>query len=73
MMLANESAVGEGLVVRAEPLEWAEEISRRMVKVERIVDGALHLDADPTWSWAINKVLVSKGVKVRELRARQQE
>jgi hypothetical protein len=69
-MLENGSAVGEGLVVRAEPLGWAEEVSRRMVKVRCLVDGALLLEADPTWAWAINKVLVSKGVRVSELVAR---
>ena len=30
----------EGLLVRAEPLELAEEISHRMVEVERLEDGA---------------------------------
>ena len=58
----------EGLLVRAEPLEWAKEISQRMVNVVRIVDGALLLDVDPAWAWANNKVLVEKGLKVSELR-----
>jgi hypothetical protein len=57
----------EGLLVLAEPLEWAEEVSRRMVKVVRTMDGTLHLDADPAWAWAINKVVVSKGLRVNEL------
>ena len=57
----------EGLLVRAEPLEWAEEISHRMVDVVRLIDGALLLDADPTWAGAINTVLVMKGVRVSEL------
>jgi hypothetical protein len=57
----------EGLLVMAEPLEWAEEVSRRMVKVVRTRGDALLLDADPEWAWAINKVLVSKGVRVNEL------
>ena len=57
----------EGLLVTAEPIEWAEEISRRMVKVVRTRGDALLLDADPAWAWAINKVLVSKGVRVNEL------
>jgi hypothetical protein len=58
----------EGLLVRAEPLGLAEELSRRMVDVVRIVDDALLLDADPTWAGAINTVLVMKGVRVSELR-----
>ena len=56
----------EGLLVRAEPLERAEEIVQMIVDV-RVVDGALLLDADPTWAWAINTVLVTKGLKVSEL------
>jgi hypothetical protein len=47
-MLENGSAE-EGLLVRAEPLEWAQEISHRMVDVVHIIDGALLLDADPAW------------------------
>jgi hypothetical protein len=46
MMLESESE-REGLLVRAEPLEWAEEISQRMVDVVRTMDGALLLDVDP--------------------------
>jgi hypothetical protein len=57
-----------GLLVRAEPLEWAQEISQRMVDVVRVEDGALLLDVDPEWVGAINTVLVSKGVRVNELR-----
>jgi hypothetical protein len=64
-MLENRSE--EGLLVRAEPLEWAEEISHTMVEVERLEDGALLLDVDPAWAEAINAVLVSKGVRVSEL------
>jgi hypothetical protein len=55
------------LLVRAEPLGLAEEISHRMVDVVCIVDGALLLDADPTWAEAINTVLVMKGVRVSSL------
>jgi hypothetical protein len=65
-MLENGSGE-ESLLVRAEPLEWAEEIFQRMVHVERTGDGALLVDADPAWAGAINTVLVSKGVKVSEL------
>jgi hypothetical protein len=56
----------EGLLVRAHPLEQAERISRSMVEVQ-VVDGALLLDADPTWTGAINTVLVTKGVRVSQL------
>jgi hypothetical protein len=73
MMQENSSAGAEGLLVRVEPLEWAEGIAQRMVHVERTMDGALHLDADPAWAGAINTVLVSKGVRVGELSARQLE
>jgi hypothetical protein len=64
-MLENGSAE-EGLLVRAEPMGLAEEIVRMVVDV-RVVDGALLLDADPTWAGAINTVLVNKGVRVSEL------
>jgi hypothetical protein len=57
----------EVLLVRAQPLRVAEEISRRIVEV-RVVDGALLLDADPAWAGAINTLLVKKGVRVSELR-----
>ncbi len=58
----------EGLLLRAEPMERAEELARRMVEEVRVVDGALLLDADPAWAGAINTVLVKKGVRVSELR-----
>jgi hypothetical protein len=58
---------GEGLLVRAEPLELAEDVSQKMVKT-RVVEDALLLDADPAWAWAINTVLVMKGLRVSELR-----
>ena len=69
MMLENASAGAEGLLVRAEPLEWAEEISQRMVHVEHTMDGALFLEADPAWAEAINLVLVSQGMRISELSA----
>ena len=69
----SENGSVEGLLVRAEPLEWAEEISQRMVHVERTEDGALLLDVDPAWAGSLKTVLVSKGVKVSELSARQLE
>lgn len=65
-MTAN--GLKEGLLVRAEPLQWAEEISQRMVDVVRLVDGALLLEVEPEWAAAINTVLVKKGVRVEEIR-----
>jgi hypothetical protein len=62
----------EGLLVKAHPMEQAERISRSMVEV-RVVDGALLLDADPTWAGAINTVLIAKGVRVSELCRVQKE
>jgi hypothetical protein len=64
----KENATQEALLVRAEPLEWAEEISQRMVDVVRVENGALLLEAAPEWAGAINTVLVAKGVRVNELR-----
>jgi hypothetical protein len=58
----------EGLLVRAEPIEWAQEISHRMVDVVRLKDGALLLDAEPELADAIKRVLVTKGVRVKEIR-----
>ena len=65
-MTAN--GLKEGLLVRAEPLQWALEVSQRMVDVVRLVDGALLLEVDPRWAAAINTVLVKKGVRVEEIR-----
>jgi hypothetical protein len=64
----RENQREEGLLVRAEPLEWAEEITHRMVNVVRVEDGALLLDADPNWAEAIKRVLVERGVRVKEIR-----
>ncbi len=64
----------EGLLVRAEPLQWAKQISHTIVDVVRLEDDALLLQVDPQWAGAINSVLLSKGVRVDELcasRARQ--
>jgi hypothetical protein len=58
----------EGLLLRAEPLQWAEEISQRMVDVMRVEDDALLLDAEPELAEAIKRVLVTKGVWVKEIR-----
>jgi hypothetical protein len=64
----KENQREEGLLVRAEPLEWAEEISQRMVDVVRTEDGVLLLKVDSQWAEAINTVLVKKGVRVKEIR-----
>jgi hypothetical protein len=64
----KENGREEGLLVRAEPLQWAQEISQRMVDVVRLEDGALLLQVDPQWAGAVNTVLVKKGVRVDELR-----
>jgi hypothetical protein len=63
-----ENVREDALLVRVEPLEWAEEISRRIVDVERLEDGALLLDADPSWAGAIDAVLVKTSVRVSEPR-----
>ena len=55
------------LLVRAEPLKLAEMVAQRMVEAQ-VVDGALLLDADPSWVGAVNTVLVKKGARVGELR-----
>jgi hypothetical protein len=55
------------LRVRAEPLDLAEAVCRRMANVVRVADGSLILDASPAWAEAIDTVLVSKGVRVGEL------
>jgi hypothetical protein len=62
-----ENGREEILLVRAEPLELAEDISRRMVDEVQVVNGVLLLDADLAWAGAINTVLVKKGVRVSEL------
>jgi hypothetical protein len=64
----QENQREEGLLIRAEPLGLAQEISHRMANVVRVEDGALLLDADPKLAGAINTVLVTKGVRVNELR-----
>jgi hypothetical protein len=63
----KENGSEEGLLVRAEPMGLAKEISQRMVDVVRVEDGALLLEVDPKWAGAINTVLVAKGVRVNEL------
>jgi hypothetical protein len=64
----KENRTEEGLLVRAEPMGLAKEISQKMVDVVRVEDGALLLKVDPKWAEAINTVLVTKGVRVNEIR-----
>ncbi len=64
----TESGSEEGLIVRAEPLALARLVCEGLVDEVQTTDGALILDADPAWAWAINVVLVTKGVMVSELR-----
>jgi hypothetical protein len=64
----TENGSEEGLLVRAEPLELAQSVCEGLVDEVRTADGALLLYADPAWAWAINIVLVMKGVMVSELR-----
>jgi hypothetical protein len=64
----KEDGREEGLLVRAEPLERAEEISQRMVDVVRLNGDALLLDAKYKWAGAIYAVLVERGVNVKEIR-----
>ncbi len=63
-----ETGSEEGLLVRAEPLGLAQLVCEGLVDEVRIIDGALLLAADPAWAWAINTVLVTKGLRVSELR-----
>ena len=53
----------EGLLVRAEPLQWAQEISQRMVDVVRVEDSVLLLEVDPQWAEAIYTVRVKVAQK----------
>jgi hypothetical protein len=56
------------LLLRAEPLEQAEQICRRMVARVLSTEDALELEVDRAWTAAIKKVLLKKGVRVSELR-----
>lgn len=60
-----------GLLVGARPPDLAEMVCRRIVDGVRIVDGSILLDADP--AWAINTVLVKRGVRVSEARRRRED
>jgi hypothetical protein len=63
-----ETGSEEGLLVRAEPLTLAQSVCEELVDEVRIMDGALLLAADLAWAWAINIMLVTKDVRVSELR-----
>ena len=56
------------LPLRAEPLEQAEQICRRMVARVLSTGDAFELEVDRAWTAAIKKVLVKKDVRVSELR-----
>jgi ABC-2 type transport system ATP-binding protein len=60
----------EGVLVRAQPIEQAQEVLARMFGAAAISqqDGALHLKVKPDQSTEINRRLVSAGIGVSELR-----
>ena len=60
----------EGVLVRAQPLEGAQEILTRMFGAEAVSrqDSALHLKVKPQQSIEINRRLVAAGIEVSELR-----
>ncbi len=65
---------GEGLLVRAEPLDKAHFIAGRLDGVEEanVLDGALRLIVDPARAAEINRKLVAAGLDVSELRPAEQ-
>src|SRR5438477_1944348 len=60
----------EGVLVRAQPIEQAQEVLTKMFGAEAISrqDGALHLKTKPSNSVDINRQLVAAGIGVSELR-----
>ena len=60
----------EGVLVRAQPIDQANEILSRMFGADAITrqDGALHLKTRPAQSVEINRQLVAAGIGVSELR-----
>jgi len=60
----------EGVLVRAQPADAAEEMLTRMFGREAVSrrDGAIHLKTDPGKSLEINRQLTSAGIGVSELR-----
>jgi ABC-type multidrug transport system ATPase subunit len=65
---------GEGLLVRAEPLDKAHFIAARLDGVEEanVLDGVLRLTVDPARAAEINRKLVAAGLDVSELRPAEQ-
>ena len=65
---------GTGILVRAEPVEEAVEIARRLAGVEEVkmTDGALMVSADPERIAEINEKLVGAGLRISELRVSEQ-
>ncbi|MDQ3862131.1 MAG: hypothetical protein M3317_01255 [Actinomycetota bacterium] len=59
------------MLLKAEPLEQAATVSRKMADVERTTDGALLLNADPAWVASIKEVLASKDVRVSKISVRR--
>lgn len=77
--LVAEGTVAElrgpgGLVIKAEPLQEAAEITSRLEGVEevQVVDGMLRLNVDPAQAAEINHKLVHAGLRVSELRHAEQ-
>ena len=60
----------EGVLVRAQPIDAAQDLLIRMFGPQVVTrrDGALHLDTRPDRSMEINRMLTSAGVGVSELR-----
>ncbi len=76
--LVAESSVNElrgngGLLVKAEPVEKAAEIARRIRGVGEVVvnDGSLRLATDPEHAPEVADELVSAGVRIKEIRPAQ--
>jgi ABC-2 type transport system ATP-binding protein len=65
---------GEGLLVRAEPLDKTHFIAARLHGVEEanVLDGVLRLTVDPARATEINRKLVAAGLDVSELRPAEQ-
>ncbi len=73
--LVAEGTVAElrgdtGLLVRADPVDEAAEIAKKLAGVEEVreTDGTLRLSIDPENAAEINEKLVSAGLRVSELR-----
>ena len=60
----------EGVLVRAQPIEQAQDVLSKMFGPEVISrqDGALHLRTRPAYSFEINRQLMNAGIGVSELR-----